>query len=58
MNTYYLPFSKTIIPKTMKLINQEVKIDEHDGKEATKKKNGRIDGKNRWSTKNLGCWKN
>jgi hypothetical protein len=39
MNTYYLPFSKTLIPKTMKLMNQEVKIDEYDGKEAAEWKN-------------------
>jgi hypothetical protein len=33
----------------MKLMNREVKIDEHDGKEATERRNRRIDGKNRWS---------
>jgi hypothetical protein len=43
MNTYYLPFSfsKTLIPKTVKLMNRDVKIDEHDGKEAAEWKNRR-----------------
>jgi hypothetical protein len=37
----------------MKLMNQEVKNDEHDWKEA---KERRIDGKNWWRTIKLGSW--
>jgi hypothetical protein len=41
MNTYYLPFSKTIVRKTMKLSKQAVKIEEHEGDKAIERMNDR-----------------
>jgi hypothetical protein len=44
INTCYLPFSKILIPKKMKLISQELINCEHDGKPSNKNE----EWKNRW----------